>query len=70
VQAGFESAGEDEDCEMLDLLCDAVEVEDYKHKRKEEVKEMNKIMDERLKLLNDSKKKAKMVAQEKDIEIC
>ena len=32
---------------MLDMLCDAVEVDDYKASKEKELKTMNKIMDER-----------------------
>lgn len=44
--------GEDEDddgeqFEMLDLLCDQVEVEDYKEEKKEELNQMKKILDTR-----------------------
>ena len=48
---------------MLDLLADQIEVDDYKEQRKQEVKEMNKIMDERLKIINESKQKQ----QEKEL---
>ena len=50
---------EDLDCEFLDLLVDTIAVEDYKQDKQKEVKQMNKIMDQRA----QSRQKAKIDQQ-------
>ena len=44
---GAEESEDDGAFEMLDLLCDQVEVEDYKEGKKRELEQMKKIMDDR-----------------------
>ena len=46
---------EDQGLELLDMLCDGVEAEQQKDKRKEELEEMNKQMDRRLNTLRMKK---------------
>ena len=46
---GGDQDEDDEDFEMLDMLCDAVEVDDYQANKQKELKQMNQIMDARQK---------------------
>ena len=45
--AGNEDGAEEEEFEMLEMLCDAAEADDYKESKQKELKLMNQIMDER-----------------------
>ena len=46
-EEAHEEVEEEGDFEMLDMLCDTVEVDDYKANKAKELKMMNAIMDER-----------------------
>ena len=46
-QSEEEPEEEEGSCEMLDLLCDQVEVEEYKEEKQRELEQMKKIMDDR-----------------------
>lgn len=56
----------------LDLLCDGIELEDYKDEKREEVRLMNEAMDARLRQIQNSKvkpvAKPKKEADENDVE--
>ena len=47
VEQSEEESEEEGSCEMLDLLCDQVEVEEYKEEKQRELEQMKKIMDDR-----------------------
>ena len=45
--ADGDDGNDEQDFEMLDLLCDAAGVDDYNESKKRELKQMNSIMDQR-----------------------
>ena len=55
---------------MLDLLCDAVEVDDYKESKHKELKMMNEIMDTRRQKRDEKTETRKMTKIEKEVDNC
>ena len=55
---------------MLDLLCDAVEVEDYKASKQKELRIMNKIMDERQRKRDAKAETHKMQKITREVDNC
>ena len=55
---------------MLDMLCDAVEADDYIASKQKELKVMNSIMDLRKRKLDEKTKTRKIQKIEKEVENC
>ena len=55
---------------MLDMLCDAVEADDYIASKQKELKVMNSIMDLRKRKLDEKTETRKIQKIEKEVENC
>ena len=70
VEQGEEASEEEGSCEMLDLLCDQVEVEEYKEEKKRELEQMKKIMDDRQQRREQIKEKKEAQRLEQEANEC
>ena len=60
----------DAEFEMLEMLCDAAEADDYKESKKKELKLMNQIMDERQQKRTVRQETQKIVTVNKEVDNC